>query len=290
MNPILLSFADGTSFFVGLAMVLVADLLLLRFRVRGLRAVLTALALTGTIFVVISATPLSLWAYGAWLAAAMAALVVGSSATSSRRRRIAAALAVLVVTAGLCSAEIPHHILPRVTVPTGTTIYVVGDSISAGVGTKDHCWPTVLNEITGFSVVNLAEAGATVRSAGKQVKRIPKPHAVVVLEIGGNDLLGGTDATTFRSQLAALVCSLRSDQHQVLMVELPLFPFQNAFGSAQRDVAAEYGVAMLPKRCLTRVLGTTNGTLDGLHLSQEGHDAMAEIVREVLDREASGGH
>ena len=76
MHPVVLSFADGTSFFVGLVLVLVAELLLLRFRNRFARPVLTVLALVGMIFVVISATPLPVWAHVVWTIAALAALVL----------------------------------------------------------------------------------------------------------------------------------------------------------------------------------------------------------------------
>ena len=95
-------------------------------------------------------------------------------------------------------------------------------------------------------------------------------------------MLGGTDASVFRTKLDILVSSLRADKHQVLLLELPLLPFQNAYGAAQRDVAAKHGVAMLPKRCFAGVLGTENGTLDGLHLSQAGHNAMADIIADVV--------
>jgi lysophospholipase L1-like esterase len=71
----------------------------------------------------------------------------------------------------------------------------------------------------------------------------------------------------------------------VLVLELPLFPFQNAYGRAQRKVVAKHGVAMLPKRYFARVLGAENGTLDGLHLSQAGHDAMARIIAETIQKE-----
>ena len=66
------------------------------------------------------------------------------------------------------------------------------------------------------------------------------------------------------------------------MLELPLFPLQNAFGEAQRQVAAKYGVALLPKRCFAAVLGTEGATHDGLHLSQVGHDAMAKVIASVI--------
>jgi acyl-CoA thioesterase-1 len=152
------------------------------------------------------------------------------------------------------------------------------------MGTGERCWPDVLRDTTGLPVVNLAEPGATVESAMRQASGIPRPGAVVIIEIGGNDLLGGTSTAAFEAELDALVQGLRSSHHDILMFELPLFPFRNGYGMAQRQVAAKYGVALLPKRCLTAVLGQDGSTLDGLHFSQEGHNAMAEIVARVLKK------
>lgn len=66
------------------------------------------------------------------------------------------------------------------------------------------------------------------------------------------------------------------------MFELPLIPFHNSFGTAQRSLAKKYRVALLPKRFLTKVFGIAGGTLDGLHLSQAGHDALAGEIQGVI--------
>ena len=66
------------------------------------------------------------------------------------------------------------------------------------------------------------------------------------------------------------------------MFELPLFPFQNAYGRAQRAVAKRHAVALIPRRHFARVLGMKDGTLDGLHLTQKGHDEMARRVAALL--------
>jgi lysophospholipase L1-like esterase len=194
----------------------------------------------------------------------------------------------LPTTAGLCLAEAPYHRRPSIAIRKGQTIYILGDSISAGAGTKERCWPSVLADVAPLSVANLAEPGATTRSAIKQAQHITKPNSVVLLEIGGNDVLGGGDAVAFRSSLDSLVSSLCSRGHQVIMFELPLFPFRNAFGKAQRNVAAKRGAVLLPKRLLARVLGLEGGTLDGLHLSQKGHDALARRIAELLVIEKKG--
>jgi acyl-CoA thioesterase-1 len=286
MNRLLLGLADGTSFFIGLAAVLVAGLLLLWFRAGTRGRILGVVVRIGILCVVISAVPLPLWAYAIWLVASLMPLLLrrhhqGPAAS------IAVAVALLATTVGLCVAEVPYHCLPRVSVTSGETVYVVGDSLSAGMGTEDRCWPAVLGDMTGLKIVNLAQPGARVGSAMAQARRITKDASVVILEIGGNDLLGETDAGTFREQLDALVAALASTNSRMVMFELPLFPFKNAFGRAQRDVAVKYGVILIPKECLTGVLGMKGGTLDGLHLSQEGHNAMAEAVAGILGRRSS---
>lgn len=283
MNPFILRFADGTTFFVGLAFVLAAEGLLFRFRNPVTRPILTAVSILGIVLVIVSSTPLPIWAYAIWTIAAVAGLILLNRTTLARRLCLISGAVLAASTLAICFAEAPFHRRPTLRVPTGTTVYVLGDSISAEMGTKLRCWPAVLDEITPLRVVNLAQPGATVEGAIAQAKGISVTQSLVIVEIGGNDLLGGTDAGTFRSKLETLVSSLRSDQHDVLLLELPLFPFQNAYGRAQRDAVRKHGVAMLPKRFFTRVLATQDGTLDGIHLSQAGHDAMAEIIAGVLN-------
>jgi len=289
MDPIVLRFADGTFFFVGLAAAALAVLLLLRFHNRLFRSCLTVLALLGIILVVISATPQPLWAYALWLLPVVGGLVLGNRANSPRNPRIVAGALVAAITAGFCLAEARYQHLPRMSVPNGKTVYVLGDSISAGMRKRERCWPAVLEETTGLAVVNLAQPGATAQSATKQAAGITETNSIIVVEIGGNDLLSGTEASVFRKQLDSLISLLRTGQHQVLMLELPLIPFKNAFGVAQRDLAAQYGVALLPKRFFTEVLGLKGGTLDGVHLSQVGHNALAAIIAKVLGRQKTVG-
>ena len=288
-NPVVLSFGDGTAFFAGVTAVVIALLLLMRFRTRLVAALLFAVALIGIAVAISSATPLPVWAYAVWLST-VAATVVLCLWRPTRKARIASGSLLLVTSIGLCAAEIPYHLFPRVHLESGKTVYVLGDSLSAGVGVdrkgrpcpKLRCWPAVLGDMTQLAVVNLATPGAKVGSAMAQAKRARPADAAVIIEIGGNDFF--SDAAMFREHLDSLVCSLQ-DHRPILMFELPLFPFQNAFGQAQREVAAKYGVILIPKRCLTAIWGRSGSTLDGLHFSQAGHNTLARMVAEVLDVE-----
>lgn len=284
MNPIPAHFADGLAFFVGMAAVVLFSVLQLWLSGR-FTVLVRLLAVVGALFVILSATPLAMCAYAGWgiLLVAVLVLAKGRSPTSAFGRLrwpLAAALAVLSLV--LVLVELPYHRMPRISLSRQQPIYVIGDSISAGIGVRERCWPTVLADQAGLAVTNLAKPAATVASALEQAGRIRHTSALVILEIGGNDLLGHTDRTSFRRRLGDLLAELRRGQHQVVMLELPLPPFHNAFGKAQRELAQEHGATLVPKRLMTHVLCTKGATVDGIHLSQKGHDAFAERVRSLL--------
>jgi lysophospholipase L1-like esterase len=174
---------------------------------------------------------------------------------------------------------VPHLRTPRIRVARNP--FSSSAIPSARARLRKRCWPECWPR-TALRVVNLAVPGATTQSALAQVPRIAESNAVVLLEIGGNDLLDRKGAATFESHLEELVSVLRANGHAVAMFELPLFPFQNAFGRAQRAVAKRHAIALIPRRHFARVLGMENGTLDGLHLTQKGHDEMARRVAALL--------
>ena len=285
-NPFVLSFADGTAFFAAITTVLVAILLLLWVRRRLAAGLLIAVALLGVVAVILSATPMPLWAYAIWLVAATASLLL-CRCRPTHKARLAATGVLLVMSIGLCAAEVPHYLFPRVSVRPGATIYVLGDSLSAGKDPSlpERCWPAVLGDMTHLTVVNLAQPGARLRHAMSQAKRITEGDSPVILEIGANDALeDGPQPAKFREQLDALVGSLQGHR-PLLMFEIPLFPLQNAYGQVQREVAAKYGVMLIPKRCFTSVWCLDGGTLDKIHFSQAGHNAIARMIVDVLQVE-----
>lgn len=66
------------------------------------------------------------------------------------------------------------------------------------------------------------------------------------------------------------------------MFELPLPPLFNGYGYAQRALAAKHKVALIPRRLLASVLFSPDATLDSIHLSDQGHQRLAESVAEIL--------
>jgi len=170
---------------------------------------------------------------------------------------------------------------------SGEPIHVIGDSLSAGIGAGEgEPWPSRLAAILGSEVVSHAQAGATAKSAIEQAEQL-SADSFVIVEIGGNDLLGGRSAAEFEQDLDQLLTKVCSDGRRVVMFELPLPPFYLRFGEAQHKLARNHGVTLIPRRVLARVLFSEAATLDSIHLSETGHRRLAEEVAARLKEGAA---
>jgi lysophospholipase L1-like esterase len=67
------------------------------------------------------------------------------------------------------------------------------------------------------------------------------------------------------------------------MLELPLFPFENAYGLEQRRVARRHHLTLIPKRFFLDVLRIPGATVDGIHLSDSGQRKMAEMIWSFIE-------
>jgi acyl-CoA thioesterase I len=282
MNPIVLQLANGNSYFVGLVIIVAALFLRLQFEGRILGLTLRIGYIVGVVLVFLSATPLSVWFYLLWFGLCVTAALAVFRSKYSFHRKMQASFAILICSSAMCLIELPYHLSPTIKVTSQQPIFVIGDSISAGMASKERVWPDILAEISHLKVINLAEPGATVKTALDQAANISVSNCLVLVEIGGNDFLGHTDGKTFNIQLDQLFAKLTAGNNQIVAFELPLFPFYNSFGRAQRNLAKKYKVTLIPKHFMTDVFGLKGGTLDGLHLSQKGHGAMANSVYSLI--------
>lgn len=174
----------------------------------------------------------------------------------------------------------------RAPLPLGShsAVVVLGDSVSAGIGgIHERTWPELLAEGERLNVVNAAMAGARIRDAlTRQWPAVRGRRGLVLLQIGGNDMLYGTPLTTFQSDLDELLREVRATHEAVVMFELPPPPLYAPYTRIQRSLALRHGVALIPRRHFTDVIRQADATVDGVHLSQQGHVLMAECVGEVL--------
>ncbi|MBC8113121.1 MAG: hypothetical protein H7062_01990 [Candidatus Saccharimonas sp.] len=178
--------------------------------------------------------------------------------------------------------ELPYRFSPSVDV-SSQRLCVVGDSVTAGLNDGEDTWPQRLARRSHWQITDASQPGATLKSARQQVELLDTEPSVLLLEIGGNDMLESLPLAQFEHNLEQLLIAAHKPGRTVLMFELPLPPLAFRYGETQRRLASKYEVALLPKRLLIGVLTSSGATVDGIHLAPNGHERMAKLVEKLLN-------
>jgi acyl-CoA thioesterase I len=203
-----------------------------------------------------------------------------------QNKKVGGVLLLLLVVQSLLlvRTELIHSRRPAIPFETGKTLVVLGDSMCMGADPPGKNWPELLGDLAQLRVRNFSFGGAKVASSLSEARLISKDDALVIIELGGNDLLGGTSVPKFRDDLEKMLGLVCGPHRRVAMIELPLPPFYNRFGVVQRDLAKSHGVTLIPKRYLAKIICTPGATVDGLHLSNAGHTLLAHTIFEMFIR------
>jgi lysophospholipase L1-like esterase len=165
-------------------------------------------------------------------------------------------------------------------------VFVIGDALSAGIGYKhEKTWAEIASRRSGLSFIQLSAGGATVDSSLESAELVNGNDVLVILEIGGNDILRKTDLRDFRRDLNTLFRIINSvPGRTVLMFEMPTPPLHKGYNMIQREAAAKYHANVVPSWFFAKLLTDPKMTVDGLHLSFEGQEKVAALTLSILER------
>ncbi|MFZ5574335.1 MAG: arylesterase [Pseudomonadota bacterium] len=166
-------------------------------------------------------------------------------------------------------------------------IVAFGDSLTYGTGASaDSAYPAVLAALTGRTVVNAGVPGDTTASA---LARLPavldeyKPR-LVLLCLGGNDMLRKQPESATENNLRLMVQTIRASGAEVVLIGVPA---PKLFGGAP-DFYARVADAMklpLEDEVFVEVLRDNRLKADPIHANAAGYRVVAERLAAFL-REA----
>ncbi len=277
MNWLVFHIISGQAFFSGAALIIGAALASLSSR-SFYKRLATLCFLIGLSAIVLSSTAIPYWFY------ALASLVMLAWVVSRFKSRWETLTSSAMIAIWLIAVliELPYHRTQSLSPVANGMVTIIGDSLTAGVDDGSESWPRLMARQHDLMIQDISHVGETVASAIKRVKSQQIESPIVILEIGGNDILGSTTPAQFARDLDTLLSHLEAKDRQLVMFELPLPPLYHEFGRIQRNVAARYNATMIPKRVLLSVIAGSESTLDSIHLTQSGHQLMADRVWAVL--------
>ena len=183
---------------------------------------------------------------------------------------------------------------------SGTTILVVGDSLSAEYGLKRGTgWVALLDkklatEKSRAKVINASISGDTTSGGRSRLPALLKQHqpGVVVIELGGNDALRGLPLAMTQANLQAMAQASLQAGAKVLLVGMQVPPNYGADYSA-KFAGTFAAVAKSQKTALVPFLlkGIADGPdatklfqADRIHPKEEAHPQMLANVWPELQK------
>jgi acyl-CoA thioesterase-1 len=176
-------------------------------------------------------------------------------------------------------------------VPAGSVVLVLGDSISAGYGVEpDEAWPARLAQRTGWRIVAAGINGDRTSGGRQRLPALIDEHrpALVLIELGGNDLLRGVPAAQIAGNLDAMIEKARAGGARVALMAAPQPSVLGAVtglaaATLYADLAKRRKVPLI-ERALPSVLSDEDLRQDAIHPNAAGHGVLAERAFEELAR------
>jgi acyl-CoA thioesterase-1 len=174
-------------------------------------------------------------------------------------------------------------------------IVAFGDSLTAGMGLPlAESYPAFLQELLKkdgyyYEVVNAGVSGDTTTGGLQRIDWTLDAGDVkiVILELGGNDILRGIDIDLLKKNLGQMIERIQSRKAKVILagIEAPTNSgpeYREEVHRAYRELADQYKVPFIPF-FLEGIVGKENLMQeDGTHLTRAGNQVLAENVYQKI--------
>ena len=205
-----------------------------------------------------------------------------------RRKFLVLASVGLAVTINMtgCSGEPQQD-----TLPAGSTVVALGDSLTYGYGAStETAYPTILADLSQWKVMNAGVNGDTSADVLARVDDIIKQSPdLVLLGVGGNDVLQRVQPDTTRANITTTIDRLKSANINIVLIAEPYFSTSALFGKASdnplyKDIADAKEVPLYSGGW-SEILSDDTLKSDRIHANAAGYRQFAEGLHEYLQEE-----
>lgn len=170
--------------------------------------------------------------------------------------------------------------------PAGTRVLALGDSLTAPHGVKPgEDWPTLLEQKTGWVVINAGISGNTSAQALDRLPALLDEHQpqLVLVTLGGNDMLRKQPQAQTVANLGSMLDMVKANGARAVLLATPKPSLAGAVfnnlsaADFYAEVAKDRNVPLIAD-ALPEVLSDTALKSDQLHPNAAGHALLSEKI------------
>ena len=175
----------------------------------------------------------------------------------------------------------------------GSTLLVLGDSLSAGYGiNQENGWVALLDEDLGdeHRIINGSISGDTTGGGLNRLPRLLEEFSpdFVLLELGGNDGLRGQPLALMKSNLQTMINLVREAGAEPVLFGMRLPPnygrrYSDAFAAVYPQLSESEKVLLIPFQL--EELSITDGMIqeDGLHPTALAQPIIKDVIKGYIE-------
>ncbi|PTU32076.1 arylesterase [Stenotrophobium rhamnosiphilum] len=202
-------------------------------------------------------------------------------ATMQPMTRLMQALILLLALSACGGEKVPQ--LPRLA--SDATVLAFGDSLTYGTGAKtEEAYPARLAQITGLNIINAGIPGETSAEGLARLSSVldeTEPD-LVILCLGGNDMLRKLDLMKMQSNLSQMIREIQGRKIALILLATPRPSILNLKSDPVYAALAKENKLPIENEIFAEVIADSNTNSDHIHPNARGYQKVAEAIAELM--------